>query len=479
LSRLVSRLDQLAYEGLRPFTTLGDVVTQAMAKDALESGPELSFASSEPPLSSVPEVVFSPASTSLVHINLSRNHIEELPVALDQFVPSLTSLDISRNWVRVLPVGLPTSLRVLIASSNKLRPPDRSLPAHVLGPLHALELLDLRFNSKLSGSAAQETLRGRVPPGCEVLVTERQAREPMPSAGSRDASQLRCQLEPLSTPQLSLRLRGDFGGSFDPEKASREELLDELVAGYEHRWPEGRRPHTRVAGQPLGPLGRAALVQLLEVLRATAFPTGAQRERPKIRAEGYIILQRPATTALGAPQVLASAGTKRDADGESTRVAQDPAETTTAMATPTESAMTTKARLAQAKLRRHARIWELAEQIMREGDPSYADAYTAIAVTKQFQGSPHIDTENVAPFYGLGLGEYTGGFVCVESEDGMGVYEVDTQGRLGKVDGRRPHWVSPHEGERYSIIYYQTSGDVVPIGASVFAPAQPAHEQRT
>ena len=85
---------------------------------------------------------------------------------------------------------------------------------------------------------------------------------------------------------------------------------------------------------------------------------------------------------------------------------------------------------------------------------------------------------NQAPFYGLGLGDYAGGFVCVEAEDGMSVYEVDTQARLGKVDGRYPHWVSPHTGERFSIIYYQTSGAVVPQGPSVFAPPQPDAEQR-
>ena len=42
------------------------------------------------------------------------------------------------------------------------------------------------------------------------------------------------------------------------------------------------------------------------------------------------------------------------------------------------------------------------------------------------------------------------------------VAEVDTKGRLGKVDGRYPHWVSPYEGERFSVIYYQTLGDVTP-----------------
>jgi hypothetical protein len=80
-------------------------------------------------------------------------------------------------------------------------------------------------------------------------------------------------------------------------------------------------------------------------------------------------------------------------------------------------------------------------------DPSFAERYTAIAVTKQFEGSPHIDTENIAPFYGLALGDFTGGAICVETCSHE-VAHVDTRRRLGKIDGRFPHWVAPHEGER-------------------------------
>ena len=60
----------------------------------------------------------------------------------------------------------------------------------------------------------------------------------------------------------------------------------------------------------------------------------------------------------------------------------------------------------------------------------------------------------------------------------MGTYEVDTQARMGKVDGRYPHWVSPHTGERYSLIYYQTAGEWEAQAESVFAEEQPIDEQR-
>lgn len=37
-----------------------------------------------------------------------------------------------------------------------------------------------------------------------------------------------------------------------------------------------------------------------------------------------------------------------------------------------------------------------------------------------------------------------------------------------KVDGRFPHWVAPYHGTRYSVIFYQTRGDLVPRTTAVF-----------
>jgi hypothetical protein len=54
---------------------------------------------------------------------------------------------------------------------------------------------------------------------------------------------------------------------------------------------------------------------------------------------------------------------------------------------------------------------------------------------------------------------------------------VNTANRLGKVDGRFPHWVAPYEAsteERFSLIYYQTAGAYTPPGPAVFS--MPRHE---
>jgi hypothetical protein len=166
-----------------------------------------------------------------------------------------------------------------------------------------------------------------------------------------------------------------------------------------------------------------------------------------------------------------------------------------------------KALKAVAKLQTHARLWELAVRALRRVDPSFADSFTALAVTSQFEGSPHIDKRNVGPFYGLALGDFAAktdsendddddddeagqqggrggeggggggrgvggmvGGICVEATARVVAY-VDTANRLGKIDGRYPHWVAPYDAEndeRFSLIYYKTAGAFEPAGPAVF-----------
>jgi len=72
------------------------------------------------------------------------------------------------------------------------------------------------------------------------------------------------------------------------------------------------------------------------------------------------------------------------------------------------------------------------------------------------------------------LGDYAEGTGGIQVEfDPMTVCEVNTLHRLGKVDGRFPHWVAPYDKacDRFSLIYYQTEGDPTPQTTAVFAPA--------
>jgi len=268
-------------------------------------------------------------------------------------------------------------------------------------------------------------LVARVPAGCTVLVSTSRPPPSQTHAGDRDATLLRSQLEPWSTPTLRRRLAVEFGINTEPEHADREAVFELLLEAYAARGPRSVR---RLCGIAPPTPARPLLAALLNELRHTTFPQGAQRERQTVQAEGYIILQRPAESHNGSQ----------------------------------------KARLAAAKLKQHARAWELAHALLKSVDPDYAELYSAIAMTKQFVGSPHIDTENIGPFYGLALGNFDGGQICVESTP-FEVVEMDTHNRIGKIDGRFPHWVAPHTGERYSVIYYQTAGTVMPKSAAAFS----------
>jgi hypothetical protein len=398
-------------------------------------------------------------SSVLVDLNLSRNELSELPDEIGDFV-ALEHLNISRNAIRLLPRTL-GNLRQLVslnALSNSLRPHQRSLPLRELASLPCLELLDLRFNEKLKGPALEaltETFTDHV---VDIKVTIRTPKQQQQQrrdgahedghntstapevsmvvlhACDRDATLLQSQLEPWSTPHLRKRLEQVFGQPpTDPETVHREEIMERLLVQYNKynssTGPTAQRPIQWFQGRPVkDSLCKALLTELRDwAIRYGSCP----RERPTIKAQVYMILRSPEEFS------------KKDGP---------------------------KARLAGLKLQQNQKLWELAHEAMMQTDPVFAEQYTALAVTSNFTGSPHIDTQNIGPFYGLSLGDFTkgGGALCVEL-DPVTVAAVDTRNRLGKVDGRNPHWVAPYKGERFSLIYYQTLGVPLPMSSAVFS----------
>ena len=125
--------------------------------------------------------------------------------------------------------------------------------------------------------------------------------------------------------------------------------------------------------------------------------------------------------------------------------------------------------MAAMKVKCHAAMWGQALDLLAATDADFASRVTAIAFTKNFIGSCHIDTQNTGPFYGLALGDFVapGGALCVEIS-AREVAHVDTRHRLGKVDGRFPHWVAQYEGNRYSVIFYQTRGEDIQRTTAIF-----------
>ena len=122
------------------------------------------------------------------------------------------------------------------------------------------------------------------------------------------------------------------------------------------------------------------------------------------------------------------------------------------------------------------RLWQLALQAMTEVDSDFAKRCSEVAVTYGFTGSPHIDRQNASHFYGLSLGNFTEGTGCVAVESSPRIVAyVNTKNKLGRVDGRYPHWVTSYDDvneERFSLIYYDTVSAYQTPGPAIFTIPQ-------
>lgn len=377
---------------------------------------------------------------SLTSLDLSHNQLSELPGI--ESLQSLTELDLTRNCFKVLPstLRLLPKLTKLNASRNDLRPNAEFLVLLLQPPgLPSLELLNITFNKKCYTKILFDELTSKMP---NVAVKMTVTHPPPPGAKvggaacDRDATKLRSQLEPYTVGQLRIRLVDTFGEEPHPYYTKeppppRAEVMERLLKHYAER---GERKLVRVNGIPVDP---DLLSEILKELKAWAVRNKDHHERPMIHADTYMILRSPSEFE----QKLKRAGGSR------------------------------KAHPARLKFEQNKRVWQLAHQAMESVDPDFAKRFTGLAVTNGFRGSPHIDTSNIGPFYGLALGNFTDGTGGIQVElDPLTVAEVNTKNRLGKVDGRYPHWVAPYDErlERFSLIYYQTEGEIIPRGTAVF-----------
>lgn len=178
------------------------------------------------------------------------------------------------------------------------------------------------------------------------------------------------------------------------------------------------------------PVDSALITELTSCLQTLAWPT-TTRERPKVQAYRYFTLQRPDT------KFTVETGAK--------------------------------AIINAAKLEKYADIWSLLNKTLASVYPDFAQIYTGVAITYGFIDSPHIDTENIGPFCAISLGNFEGGG-CIAVESGpLEVTHLTTYQCMAMVDGRFPHWVTKYTGERYSLIYYRTVGEVTPITKAVLS----------
>ena len=165
-------------------------------------------------------------------------------------------------------------------------------------------------------------------------------------------------LKPLPTAELRRRY-----ASLQPSVASgtRQDLLDALAAAYEQR-PRAER---RMRGTPL-PEQLAA--ELTAELRALKWPE--KSHRPGLHSESYLVLHNR--------KGLEACGTRHP----------------------------------------HFRLRRLCDAVLAFAGGTFE--HTAIAVTKNFVGSPHVDVFDRSKQFAVSLGDVSGGELCVD-EDPSGI----------------------------------------------------------
>jgi len=231
------------------------------------------------------------------------------------------------------------------------------------------------------------------------------------------------QLFPLSTPTLRQRLLSQFGVEL-PHGSDTQHLLSVL-----HKlcqcWAEaGPRREVFASGKDVP---AHLLAPLLAELRSTQWPR--PRERAGLASGEYLTLAKPVTHKVNP-----------------------------------------RARLANAKTERYGALFGRLQALIEGVDPAYAASYTMIAVTKNIEGSPHMDQHNISYQWTASVGDFEGGGeLCIESAPDE-VIVVATHNRADRVDGRFVHWVRGFKGDRYSVVFFTTHGQAVPKTLALLPP---------
>lgn len=82
--------------------------------------------------------------------------------------------------------------------------------------------------------------------------------------------------------------------------------------------------------------------------------------------------------------------------------------------------------------------------------------YTSVQMNRNFPCPRHIDSKNVGESVLLNIGEYEGGELVVEYEDGDKI--IDNKNSIYRFNGSKYyHYVRPFTGTRYALVFYKNN----------------------
>ena len=80
--------------------------------------------------------------------------------------------------------------------------------------------------------------------------------------------------------------------------------------------------------------------------------------------------------------------------------------------------------------------------------------WTSVTINKNFKCKRHKDANNIGTSWIVGLGDYTGGECCVENATGSVSFNKIKNKPIGFNGSELYHFVSPWEGNRYTVVFY-------------------------
>lgn len=79
--------------------------------------------------------------------------------------------------------------------------------------------------------------------------------------------------------------------------------------------------------------------------------------------------------------------------------------------------------------------------------------YDSVQINENAVCGKHTDKNNVGLSYIVSLGDFTGGDLHIETPEGERVFNCKRAPLV--FDGSMIHWNTPHEGNKYSLVFYQ------------------------